>query len=211
MKIFGKLFGKKNSSGNDATSKSERPSLEQLNETLFNLAMQLYNDGNYQQAFNQMKIVAEKGNSRDAMYNLGIFYMRGIGTSKNIALGLECLKKAAMEGDGKAAYNVAIAYHDGQVVARNFTEAKKWYETAARLGDEKARKELEFFAPGATYTLYGKDTFANEVFRIDCFTNLKDAEKALTERMNEARRPSPDTSEYDPDLDLRDYYWLVKN
>lgn len=209
--MFKKLFGRKNTSSNHTTSESNGKSLEQLNDTLFGLAMQFYNDGNYEQAFNQMKIVAEQGNSRDAMYNLGIFYMRGIGTPENIELGLEWLKKAAMKGDEKAAYNVAIAYHDGKVVSRNFTEAKKWYETAARLGDENARKELRFFATGSTYSLYGRDTFANEVFLIDTFTDLKEAEKALTQRMDKAGRPSPDTTEYDPATDLRDYYWLARD
>lgn len=205
MKKFKMLFGKK-----PATSNDKNMSVEQLNETLFEFALQLYNNGNYGQAFNQMKIVAEQGEYRDAMFNLGVFYMRGIGVSKNAELGLEWLKKAAMKGDEKAAYNVAIAYHDGKVVSRNFTEAKKWYEKAASLGDEKARKELAFFEPGSIYCLCGKDTFSNEVFVIDRFTDLNEAERALTEHMDEAGRPSPDTSEYKPGTDLRDYYWLVK-
>lgn len=208
MSLFGKLSRKKNKK--DKMSENGNMSIEQLNDTLFDLAMQLYNDGNYEMAFRQMKIVAEEGGARDAMFNLGIFYMRGIGTSENIDLGLEWLKKAALAGDEKAAYNVAIAYHDGRDVARNYTEAKKWYEIAARLGDEKAKKELDFFAPGSIYHLYGRDTFANEVFLIDTFTNLKDAEQALTKRMNKAGRPSPDRSKHDPGVDLRDYYWLVR-
>jgi len=109
-----------------------------------------------------------------------------------------------------AAYNIAIAYHDGKIVARNFTEAKKWYETAARLGDEKARKELDFFAPEATYALCGMDTFSNETFVVDYFSDLKEAEKALTDSMNKAGRPSPDTADYAPGVDLRDRYWLVR-
>lgn len=210
MKLFGFFSGKKNKGSENLTSADQSKQIEQLNESLFDLAMQLYNEGNLEMAFKQMKTVAEQGEYRDAMFNLGCFYMRGIGTDKNPGLGLEWLKKAAMKGDEKAAYNVAIAYHDGRDVARNFTEAKKWYETAARLGDKKAQEELEFFAPGSTYILYGEDTFANEVFEIERFTNMQDAEKALTEHLTKAGRPSPDPSEYKPGVDLRDSYWLVR-
>lgn len=210
MNQFGNLSREKNKGGKKGMPRKGNKRGRKLINSLYDLAMVLYNDGNYEMAFLQMKIVAEQGGLRDAMFNLGVFYMRGIGTSKDIDLGLKWLKKAARNGEARAAYNVAIAYHDGRDVARNFTEAKKWYEIAAKLGDEKAQKELKFFAPGSTYTLYGCDTFSNEVFPDRSFSNLNEAEQALTDHMNEAGRPSPDTSEYTPGLDLRDNYWLVR-
>lgn len=117
-----------------------------------------------------------------------------------------------MLGDDQAAYNVAIFYFDGKIVARNFDEAKHWYEVSANLGNEKAASELEFFKEGENifYYLWGVDTFAYETFVCAQFTSLKEAEKALTEEMNTAGRPSPDPTEYPRGCDLRDRYYVER-
>lgn len=116
-----------------------------MNATLFALANEHYKHGEYEKAFMTMRAVAEQGGDFDAMFNLGMYYIHGIGTEKNAEKGIEWLKKAALQGDDEAAYNVAIFYHDGKIVARNFAEAKHWYEVSAKLGNDKAKKELEFF------------------------------------------------------------------
>lgn len=206
MSIFSKLFGKK-----DKTSAKEKAaqSRKDLNATLYALANDLYNKGEYEKAFTTMRTVAEQGGDMNAMFNLGMFYVRGIGTEKNAEEGIEWLKNAATQGDDQAAYNVAAFYHDGKIVARNFAEAKHWYEVSAKLGNEKAKGELEFFQEGddVVYYLWGVDTFAYETFVVKGFKSLKEAEKALTEHMDKAGRPSPDPTEISGD-DLRDRYFL---
>lgn len=212
MSMIEKIFGKKQSQEQE-TPKENRPSVEQLNETLFALANHLHEQGMLEQAFNQMKLVATEGEYAPAMFNLGMYYWKGVGTEANIDEALKWLKKAAEKGDDKAAYNVAIAYHDGKVVARNFAEAKHWYEVSAELGNERAAAELEFFKEGLNveYVLWGKDTFSNEDYEVKSFRKLKDAEKALTEHMDAAGRHSPDTEKFaNPWMDLREYYWLQR-
>lgn len=206
MSIFSRLFGKKDKTRDEATQSKNK-----LNATLFTLANNLYNSGEYEKAFTTMHTVAEQGGLTDAMFNLGMFYIRGIGTQKNVEEGIKWLKKAALQGDDQAAYNVAIFYHDGKIVARNFDEAKHWYEISAKLGNDKAKQELEFFKEGdnIVYYLWGVDTFANETFNCDYFHSLKEAEAALNEKMTEAGRPSPDTYEADGS-DLRDRYFLTR-
>lgn len=208
MSIFSKLFGKE---GNTSAKEEAAQSRKDLNATLYALANDLYNNGEYEKAFSTMRTVAEQGGDKDAMFNLGMYYVRGVGTEKDAEVGIEWLKKAALQGDDQAAYNVAIFYHDGKIVARNFAEAKHWYEVSANLGNEKAASELDFFKEGenVVYYLWGEDTFAHESFTCGCFKSLKEAEKALTEHLDKAGRLSPDTIVVeDPWLDLRDRYYL---
>lgn len=142
MSIFSKLFGKKNE-----TSAKEKAaqSRKDLNATLYALANDLYNNGDYEKAFMTMRTVAEQGGDMDAMFNLGMYYIRGMGTERNAKEGIEWLKKAALLGDDQAAYNVAIFYHDGRIVEQDLDSAKEWYKISADLGNEKAKKELESF------------------------------------------------------------------
>lgn len=208
MSVLSKLFGKKDETPN---KENATQSIKDMNATLFTLANELYNHGEYDKAFMTMRTVAEQGGDVDAMYNLGMYYIRGIGTEKNAEEGIKWLKKAASLGDDQAAYNVAAFYHDGKIVARNFTEAKHWYEVSAKLGNDKAASELDFFKEGenVVYYLWGVDTFAYETFVVKGYKSLKEAEKALTEHMNKAGRPTPDPTEISGD-DLRDRFYLER-
>jgi len=139
MSIFSKLFGKKGGSA----SKEAAQSVKDMNVTLYALANEHYNHGEYDKAFMTMRTVAEQGGDMDAMFNLGMYYIRGIGTEKDAEKGIEWLKKAANKGDDQAAYNVATFYHDGKIVERNLEYALQWYERSAALGNEKAKVEHE--------------------------------------------------------------------
>lgn len=138
MSIFSKLFGKKdkNPSKEEATQ-----SIKTMNATLFALANEHYNNGEYEKAFITMHTVAGQGGDVDAMFNLGMYYIRGIGTEQNAEEGIGWLKKAASLGDDQAAYNVAIFYQDGKIVPQNLDAALEWFERSAMLGNDKARHE----------------------------------------------------------------------
>lgn len=138
MSIFSKLFGKKDK--NPSKEEAAR-SLKAMNATLFALANEHYNHGEYEKAFMTMRTVAEQGGDVDAMFNLGMYYIRGIGTEQNAEEGIEWLRKAASLGDDQAAYNVAIFYHDGKIVPQNLDTALEWYERSAMLGNDKAKHE----------------------------------------------------------------------
>jgi localization factor PodJL len=56
------------------------------------------------------------------------------GESLPDAIGGTALRTAALEGDPRAAYEVAVRFAEGKGVASNFEEAAKWYERAAQAG-----------------------------------------------------------------------------
>ena len=115
--------------------------IEAMNSELFQVALDLLKNGSPDRAFLMMKTVAESGRHVDAMFNLGMFYIRGIGTDANVGEGIKWLMKAAETGDDQAAYNVAIFYHDGKIVARDLHKALYWYKVSADLGNKKAMFE----------------------------------------------------------------------
>lgn len=141
MNIFKKLIGRKENGSQPNSKEQAHENIEAMNSVLFQQAMDLLNDGNPDRAFLMMKTVAEGGRHVDAMFNLGMFYIRGIGTDINVGDGIKWLMKAAEAGDDKAAYNVAIFYHDGKIVERDLHKALYWYKVSADLGNHKAMFE----------------------------------------------------------------------
>lgn len=141
MNIFRKLFGWKGSDVQPYSKEQAHENIEAMNSVLFQQAMDLLNDGSPDRAFQMMKTVAESGRHVDAIFNLGMFHIRGIGTDVNVGEGIKWLTKAAEAGDDQAAYNVAIFYHDGKIVERDLHKALYWYKVSADLGNHKAMFE----------------------------------------------------------------------
>ena len=63
----------------------------------------------------------------DKLFELGLNYFG----SKDYAKALKCFMKAAEKGHAGAQYNLSVMYQNGFGVARNYTEAAKWYTAAA--------------------------------------------------------------------------------
>jgi localization factor PodJL len=59
-----------------------------------------------------------------------------------IAIGSAKLRDAAHNGDGSAAYEIAVRFADGRGVAANMTEAARWFERAAQAGFAAAQFRL---------------------------------------------------------------------
>ncbi len=55
---------------------------------------------------------------------------------------VEAVRKRAEAGSASAQYDLAMRYLNGQGVATNLVEARKWLEAAARQGDYWAKKKL---------------------------------------------------------------------
>ena len=141
MNIFKKIVGRKGNGSQPNSKEQAHENIETMNSVLFQVAMDALNDGSPDRAFQMMKTVAESGRHVDAMFNLGMFYIRGIGTDVNVDEGIKWLTKAAEAGDDQAAYNVAIFYHDGKIVERDLHKALYWYKVSADLGNHKAMFE----------------------------------------------------------------------
>ena len=138
MNIFRKLLGQKENDLQPNSKEQAHENIETMNSVLFQIAMDSLNDGSPDRAFQMMKTVAESGRHVDAMFNLGMFYIRGVGTDADVGEGIKWLTKAAEAGDDQAAFNVAIFYHDGKIVDRDLHKALHWYKVSADLGNQKA-------------------------------------------------------------------------
>lgn len=145
MSILSKIFGsnKKKDVTQSTGSLNNTEEIKAINEALLATANQLYNDGEYERAFQLFKTISEGCGNIDAVFNLAMCYYRGIGTEKNVQEALKWFKNAAEQGDDQAMYNIAITYHDGKEVSRDMDEAKKWYMKAASKGNQRAIAELQ--------------------------------------------------------------------
>jgi len=99
----------------------------------------VYYSKNITDALYWYKQSADLGNAL-AQYQLGEIYLLGLGTNRNIDLALSYYMKSANLQFAPAM--VAVGYIK-QVNKLNYQAAKKWYEKAAKLNNEQAKKNLK--------------------------------------------------------------------
>jgi len=127
-------------------------------------AMTAYTEGNYEQAFKELKPLAEQ-NVTSAQFMLGRLYQNGKGIPQDFEKAVYWYKRAAnavyFANDGTltlqknatgdeftilgiriAQYNLGLMYKNGEGVQQNDQEAVKWYRLAAKLGDADAQNNL---------------------------------------------------------------------
>ena len=93
---------------------------------------------------------AEGGDPR-GMHFYAMELYDGVGGERNRGEALTWLRRAAERGLVDSQYNVARLYENGdEGIARNATEALKWYTIAARGGDQQAQDALARMTPGAS-------------------------------------------------------------
>lgn len=79
---------------------------------------------------------AAAANAPYAWYNLGLAYENGYGVPASSRRAFDCFLKAALQGDGDAALEVARHYHHGLGVRRDRRTARIWLDRAGELGVE---------------------------------------------------------------------------
>lgn len=79
---------------------------------------------------------------KEAQYQIGVMYERGIGVEKDQAKAAEWYEKSAWQGYMDAQYNLALMYASGRGVDKDLDRAMIWLAKAARQGDKEARKVL---------------------------------------------------------------------
>lgn len=96
---------------------------------------------------------AAEGGDAKGMHFYAMQLYDGVGGVKNRPEALIWLQRAAEHGLVDSQFNVARLYENGaDGIARNTTEALKWYTIAARAGDTGAQEALTRLTPAASAT-----------------------------------------------------------
>ena len=100
-----------------------------------------------QQSFWETYTAALRGN-KEAQFQVGVIYERGIGIEQNQSLAAQWFEKSALQGYTDAEFNVAIMYAVGRGVEADEGKAMMWLAKAAKQGDKEARKLLNEIIDG---------------------------------------------------------------
>lgn len=91
-----------------------------------------WEDENSIKLFRELQICAESGDAK-CQNQLGIWYIKGIGTSPNIRMANEWFQKASQQEYPNAVANLALSYDLGEGVTQNYNMAFKLYQKAYNL------------------------------------------------------------------------------
>lgn len=100
-----------------------------------------------QQSFWETYTQALRGD-KEAQFQVGVIFERGIGTEENLSLAAQWFEKSAEQGYVDAQYNIAIMYADGRGVEADEGKAMMWLAKAAKQKDKEARKLLNDIIDG---------------------------------------------------------------
>ena len=78
----------------------------------------------------------------NAQYNLGHFYLQGIGVQQNTDKTIQWWEQAAHQNYSPAQHNIGTAYFEGVGVEENAELAKLWFQRCADLGSEDCLQSL---------------------------------------------------------------------
>ena len=113
-----------------------------------NLIGRIYYFGNKDVPINHSHAVAwyrkaaEQGDA-NAQYNLGVFYEKGLGVTKDLTQAVAWYRKAAEQGNALAQNNLGTMHRDGSGgLLQDHEAAAKWYALAARQGNAWAQRNL---------------------------------------------------------------------
>jgi hypothetical protein len=80
----------------------------------------------------------------EAENRLGMFYLNGIGTDKDITKAFTHISNAANKGYANAQYNLGRLYKYGEGCEINFIKAIEWFEKATANGNQRAAYSLGY-------------------------------------------------------------------
>ena len=78
----------------------------------------------------------------EAMFALGVLYMRGQGVAQDLRLGAEYYSKSASMGFVSAQYNLGLAYYNGKGVPKDLAKSEYWWLQAAQQNHPVAQYNL---------------------------------------------------------------------
>jgi len=104
-------------------------------------AADAYHRGDFAAVLRACSAEAQAGDASCQSW-LGVLYAEGKGVTRDAATAASWFRRAAEQGHGAAAYNLARAYEEGDGVAKDLTEARKWSQKAAEQGIPYAQLQL---------------------------------------------------------------------
>jgi len=153
-------------------------------------AHEAYRQGNWSQAAELYRPLAEKGN-HEAQNNLGELYARGAGVRRDYSRAMELFRLAAAQGNVYAQTNIGLHYSQGLGVARDFDLACKWFSRAAMQGNFLAQNAL------GLYYLHGRSVDRDYVLAYKWFflSAEQGFDQALENMRSAASRLTPEERE----------------
>jgi TPR repeat protein len=97
-----------------------------------------FNNGDYAGALTAWQAKADQGDP-EAMTNLGLLYLKGLGTKRDYGKAAELYERAGQLGFVIAQFNLANLYYGGQGVSRDLKQAARWYTAAAQGGHARSQ------------------------------------------------------------------------
>ena len=92
-----------------------------------------FEKGQYKTALRDWKSM-ENENNPDAIFNIGLLYMKGLGVEQDYVKAKTIFKKAAHYGSVDAAYNLGVIYKKGLTGHPSTKDAIYWWKQAADYG-----------------------------------------------------------------------------
>lgn len=114
---------------------------EQEEDAAADMAVQLYEEGEYARAFPLLQETARLGYSA-AQYYLAECYYWGSGVAQDYKQAVDWYKQAAEQEDEEAQYSLAWCYQHGEGTEKRPADALKWYTKAAKQGHVDAQFDL---------------------------------------------------------------------
>lgn len=112
----------------------------------FDGGMRDWRDENYDDAFRELKPLAEHGDVA-SQYYIGLMYHRGLGVAKDDAQAVGWLRKSADQGYALAQNELGKLLARGRGVAEDPEQARVWFRKAADQGLAEAQYNLGYWLP----------------------------------------------------------------
>lgn len=145
-----------------------------LNQTVMAIGLQHYYHGRYDEAYQTLKPLADRGVAR-AQFRLAVMQQLGRGTAKNETVAedlyrrtLPAIRTSAEAGAGWAQADLASLYEDGMVVGQDIERAFSWYLRSAEQGYSGAQTNL------GTLYYYGRGVEKNREKAIEWYRSAAD-------------------------------------
>ena len=152
----------------------ELPTVLSSGESDMAMGLQHYYHGRYDEAYNILKPLADRGVAR-AQFRLAVMQQLGRGTIKNtqdaedlFRRSLPVIRANAEAGTDWAQADLASLYEDGMVVAQDMEKAFSWYLRAAEQGYSGAQTNL------GTLYYYGRGVESNRDKAIEWYRAAAD-------------------------------------
>ncbi len=108
----------------------------------FNDGVYAYARGEYDQAFNTMRSLAETSDHGLAQYYVAMMYLRGNGVAQSYEEAAKWFRKSAEQRVKQAPYRLAELYTKGRGVPKDYEYAYAWYRVGAEHKHKKSMATL---------------------------------------------------------------------